>query len=76
MREQAERTEARDSKCYANARAKGEQTFTLRAQDVSAPMVIAEWIKLNINTAPAEKLREALDDALRMREWPARKVAD
>jgi len=34
---------------------------------VTSPRVIAEWIKLNIETAPAVKLRDALENALEMR---------
>lgn len=58
------------------ARATGEQTFTLRAQDITSPKLICLWMAENIDTAPAEKLRHALEDALRMRIWPNRKRAD
>lgn len=69
-------SEDADSRCYQKARAKGERTFTVRSQDVTAAVTVAEWIKLNILTAPAAKLREALDDAIAMREWPNQKAAD
>lgn len=46
-------------------------TFTL-----PSPRVICEWIKENIETAPAEKLRCALEDALMMRQNPRRKRTD
>ncbi len=61
---------------FAKGRAQGEQLFVLRAQDETAPACIAYWILQNIETAPAEKLRHALDDALRARKWPRRKKAD
>lgn len=69
-------SEDADSRCYQKAREKGERTFTVRSQDATAAVTVAEWIKLNILTAPAAKLREALDDAIAMREWPNQKAAD
>ena len=66
----------RDTKVHAKAKGKGEPTFTLRVQDESSSLCIAEWIKLNIETAPVDKLREALDAAIAMREWPNRRHAD
>lgn len=69
-------TEDKDSTCYAKARHNGEKTFTLRSQDRSAPSTIAWWILCNIETAPVEKLQEALNDALLMRSFPRRKNAD
>lgn len=66
----------KDTQCHAKAKARGQHTFTLVAQDLSSPTVIAEWIKQNIETCPADKLRLALEDALVMREWPTRKHAD
>lgn len=65
-----------DADCYTKARAKGEHTFTLRAQDVSSPRVIAFWILENIETAPPDKLMDALMDAVEMREWSARRNPD
>jgi hypothetical protein len=65
-----------DSKVYDKAVKRGDRTFTLVGQDRSAPLVICEWIKANIETAPAGKLFEALEDAIRMRESVIRKVAD
>ena len=62
--------------CYEKARANGEQTFTLRAQDQTSPTVIAEWIKLNIETAPADKLRDALEECLKMRQHSPRRMPD
>lgn len=34
-----------DLACFAKARAKGEETFCLRSQDITAPLVIDFWIK-------------------------------
>jgi hypothetical protein len=65
-----------DDSCFEKAKVAGEQRFTLRAQDVTAPKCIAFWILENIETAPDDKLRHALDDALRARRWPNRKTAD
>jgi len=66
----------RDAAVFDKAQHTGEQTFTLRAQDRSGAKTVAFWIMENIETAPEEKLRHALDDALRMRKWPTRKTAD
>lgn len=65
-----------DFSTYEKGRANGEQLFTLRAQDETAPAVIAYWILMNIDTAGEDKLRHALEDALRARKWPRRKRAD
>lgn len=65
-----------DDKCYKKAKERGQQTFTLVAQDRSSPRVICEWIKENIETEPEEKLVDALLDAIAMRENPNRKSAD
>lgn len=65
-----------DYKCFEKGKANGEQLFTLRAQDRSTPRTIAFWILENIETCPEEKLRHALEDALRARKWPNRKNPD
>ena len=52
-----------------------EDIFVLRAQDVSAPGTVLDWIKANLH-APDEKLREAFECALRMRRYHTRKAAD
>jgi hypothetical protein len=66
----------RDYTCFAKAISRGEHTFTLVAQDKTSPPVIAYWILRNIETAPANKLRCALEDAIIMRANPRRKWAD
>lgn len=65
-----------DAGCFARAKARGQRTFTLVEQDLTSPSVIAEWVKLNIETAPPEKLHDALETAIAMRSWPDRKQAD
>ena len=65
-----------DQGCFDRSKARGQRTFTLVAQDASAPTVIAEWIKQNIETAPSTKLRDALESAMAMRIHVPRKRAD
>ncbi len=45
-----------------------EKIFVLMARDATAPLVIMEWIKLNIGIQPVEKLQEAYDCAMEMKE--------
>ena len=75
-REQAERGRRMDAECFRKAQERGQQTFTLVEQDKSSPRCIAFWILENIETAPAGKLIDALQDALAMRSAPNRKAAD
>ncbi len=70
------RTSHADAVVFQKAQSRGQQTFTLVAQDYSAPLVIMEWIKLNVMTAPPEKLVDALLDAIAMREYQPKKRAD
>jgi len=65
-----------DEKCFNKARMRGQRTFTLVAQDRSSPRTIAFWILENIETCPAQKLLDALEDAILMRDFPNRKAAD
>jgi hypothetical protein len=51
--------------CLKNAY-NDEKLFVLMARDQSAPLVIMEWIKLNLTLQPREKLIEALDVAIEM----------
>jgi hypothetical protein len=60
----------RDIDCADRARKRGQQTFTIVAQDKSNAKVIAFWIAENIETSPEEKLRTALEIALQMRKNP------
>jgi hypothetical protein len=65
-----------DKTCFKKAVERKQETFTVVSQDMSAPRVICEWIKENIETCPADKLRAALDRAIAMRAWKFRKHAD
>lgn len=65
-----------EDRCLSRADELEVERFTLHAQDFSAPTVVVEWIKQNIETAPERKLRDALDCALRMRQYTNRKNAD
>lgn len=66
----------RDSIIHARAKARNQATFTLVEQDKTAVETIAYWILKNIRTAPPEKLHDALDACIRMREFPGQKSAD
>lgn len=61
--------------CFAKAK-DDEMLFVLRAQDISAPYAIIEWIKCNFHTCPEVKLREAFECALEMKKHPVHKKAD
>ena len=50
--------------------------FTLLAQDISSPATICYWIGENIETASPEKLHDALDSAIMMRDYEHRRNAD
>lgn len=65
-----------DTQCHARAKQRGQRTFTLVEQDASAVKTIAHWIYLNIETAPEEKLHEALNSCILMRDFPNKKAAD
>jgi hypothetical protein len=67
---------AADATCFAKAQAKGEPTFTLRAQDLTAPQTILFWMGLNAETLTHHKLSQAGSIAATMRDWPHRKRAD
>lgn len=62
--------------CLEKARQRGDEIFSLVGQDITSPAVLCEWIKLNIETAPPAKLRNALERALVMRKTIHRKHAD
>lgn len=53
-----------------------EMLFVLRAQDITAPHTILEWIKLNFHNCPEDKLREAFECALTMKKHKGRKQPD
>jgi hypothetical protein len=59
----------KDDNCFIKAKARGQRTFTLVEQDMLSPAVIGEWIKLAlINGTSAEKIHQAVDDAIAMRD--------
>ena len=65
-----------DLQCFTRAAARGQETNTLGAQDITSPETIGFWIMTHIETAPDEKLHAALDIALKMRAHKPRKQAD
>ena len=65
-----------DGEVYARAKSRAQETFTLVAQDRTAPLIILQWIAANLETAPEEKLRAAFERAMAMREYTPRKWAD
>jgi hypothetical protein len=65
----------KDDTCIAKA-ADNEMLFVLRSQDITSPQLVLEWIKLNFETCPEDKLREAFNCAIEMKNWPNRKKAD
>lgn len=50
-----------------------EPIFVLRAQDVSAPRVIMQWIEMNLDIVSEDKLKEAYQTALAMRRYTVRR---
>ena len=65
-----------DGTCFHKAVERGDSTFTLVGRDRSTPRTICFWIMENIETCPAEKLVDALQDALLARSNPNRRPAD
>lgn len=53
-----------------------EMLFIFRAQDVTAPMAILEWMKINFNSLPEPKLREAFECIMEMRKHKNTKSPD
>lgn len=69
--------ETKDAACFIRAQQRGQGTFTLVEQDRTAPAVVLDWIARNFATAPANKLRDAFETALRWRDSNvAKKTAD
>ncbi len=61
--------------CYGEAAA-DEPLFTLLARDPDAPLVVEIWARVReARTGPTDRTREALDVAMRMRQWRLRNVA-
>lgn len=63
------------SKCLQNAK-DNEPVFVLRGQDDSSPAVVLDWIQRNFESCPDDKLRDAFECALAMKNYTERKVAD
>lgn len=53
-----------DNDCYTKAVKRGQRTWTLIEQDVSAPRTILFWISENLLTAPDAKLWDAFEDLM------------
>lgn len=64
-----------DIKCQDKARDRMQLTFTLVEQDMSSPHVILDWIKYNLKTCPNDKLIEAFECALVMKDSTIQKKA-
>lgn len=56
--------------------AEDEMLFVLRAQDVTAPQTVLEWMKINFENLPEAKLREAFECILEMKKFRNRKSPD
>lgn len=65
-----------DAEVVRKAKERGDMTFTLVGRDMTAPRVICEWIKENIESCPEDKLWEALHRAITMRNLAVRRLAD
>jgi hypothetical protein len=68
-------TKQSDNQCFLKALAEREPTFTLRAQDLSAPSIVRFWAAENSQLSPV-RLKEALRKAELMESWPNRRLAD
>lgn len=65
-----------DAAVQRKAAAKGDPTFTLRAQDQLAPVVVEYWCDLARAAGVGEaKVAEARAKAAAMRDWQARNAA-
>ncbi len=53
-----------------------EPIFLLRALDETAPLIIMDWIRENLFTAPEDKLRSAFEQALAMKKFEDKRRAD
>lgn len=63
-----------DAGCFARAFNRAEPTFTLRAQDALAPMVIGYWaLKAEAHGVNPEKVEEARNIARAMQSWTGEK---
>ena len=52
-----------------------EPLFVLRGQDLIAPLIVREWVKLaEQHDTPPAKLKEALAQSSRMEEWKPQQI--
>lgn len=58
----------RDGQCFLKAKEKGEPTFTLRAQDVTAPAVVDLWARMQIWLQRQMQLGFTVEESLRVIE--------
>ena len=68
--------ELEDPNSTWNKAGENEPLFILRGQDVTAPKVVLEWIKLNCENCEPSKLRDAYKAVQAMLDTPHRKQAD
>lgn len=61
--------------CLAKAK-DDEMLFIFRAQDVTAPLAVLEWMKINFHNLPEAKLREAFECIMEMRKHKNTKSPD
>lgn len=50
-----------------------EPVFILRGQDITAPGIVVEWIRKNLDTVPETKIKEAIHTVLAMRRYDKRR---
>lgn len=65
-----------DHGCFMRALRTGEPTFTLRAQDVTSTLLVAEWLAENRQQLSPERRQQTLDRIAAMDTWPTKKRAD
>lgn len=58
----------RDAECFRKAKEKGEPTFTLRAQDVTAPAVVNLWACMQVWLHRQRQLGFTLEESLKVIE--------
>lgn len=63
------------SECLKSAK-EDEPVFVLLARDKTSAKVVIHWIAKNFDTCNEEKLRDAFECALAMKEYPVKKDAD
>jgi hypothetical protein len=53
-----------------------EPIFILRAQDITSPLIVLDWIRQNFMQVPEHKLREAFEQAIVMKNYEDKKIPD